>query len=126
MTRVLRSYRSQDEAATALKKDVTQVQHHALGQALNDAFGTGSKWKNSGEHDIDGYGRKHIHHVSAGIEDTDKTVTLFFFFVDTTFHLIAVGQHKGGDRYRIDSDLGQDEEPFKAGKLVGPTGRGGG
>jgi hypothetical protein len=119
MTRVLRSYSTQDAAKRDLEQRVSRDQLTALSQALNDAFG--SAGKNSGNHDVEGHGMTHIFHASAGKQGTDKTVTLFYFLDNGTLRLIALAKHETNG-YRIDDELGQSQPPFEKRRLVGATG----
>jgi hypothetical protein len=121
MTTVLASYDDQNAAKDDLSQYVAEDQKTALNQALNQAYdGNG---ENSGNHEIVDYGEQHVLHASAGKIGTSKTVTLFYFFHDGKFRLIALGQHEGNG-YRIDRVLGQNEPPFEKRRLVNANGDG--
>jgi hypothetical protein len=47
---------------------------------------------------------------------------VFHFFEGGRFRPIALGEHNA-DGYRIDGTLGQDEAPFRRGRLVDAEGR---
>jgi hypothetical protein len=121
MTRVLASYNTQDAAKEDLMQYVAEDQKTALNQALNQAYS--GEGLNSGEHEIVDFGNQHVLHASAGKIGTSRTVTLFYFFDDGKFRLIALGQHEGNG-YRIDKVLGQADQPFQKGRLVSATGWG--
>jgi hypothetical protein len=117
-TIVLKKYAKQPDAQTDLKLYVDSGRYTALSQALNDAFD--GKGKDSGTHLIDGE-KVNVRHSSAGVVGK-PSVTLFHFFKNNEFHLVALGEHVSSSGYRIDDVLGQETAPFQKKKTVGPTG----
>lgn len=121
MTTVLWSGNSQDAAKMYIEDNTTSTNLDGLNGALNDAFS--DRGKNSGNHDVTGFGEVHILHASAGSIGKGRSTTVFYFFHDDKFHLIAVGEHDG-NAYKIDKGLGQDQMPFQKNKKVSATGDG--
>ncbi|MGG7569461.1 hypothetical protein [Streptomyces sirii] len=120
-TKSLATYADQKEAQKGLAPHVGAGKRlTALGQALNAAYD--GKGKDSGKHKVDGEDT-HVLHASAGKLGADQSVTLFYFFKGTVFHLLALAEHVTNDTYKIDTDLGQDEPPFQKKKTVGPGGK---
>ncbi|GAB2729212.1 hypothetical protein [Kitasatospora kifunensis] len=118
MTTVLKKYAKQTDAQTDLKLYLDSGHYNALGLALNDAFD--GKGKDSGNHVIDGE-KVNVRHSSGGAVGK-PSVTLFHFFKNNEFHLVALGEHASATTYRIDDVLGQEAAPFQKKKVVGPTG----
>ncbi|MDH6706596.1 hypothetical protein P3T27_003323 [Kitasatospora sp. MAA19] len=117
-TTALKKYAKQTDAQTDLKLYIDIGRHTALGQALNDAYD--GKGKDSGNHVVDGE-KVNVRHSSAGVAGK-ATVTLFHFFKNNEFHLVALGEHVSSTAYRIDDVLGQETAPFQKKKTVGATG----
>ncbi|MQS36946.1 hypothetical protein [Streptomyces katsurahamanus] len=123
ITRIIRTFRDQEEAQNVLKDAIEEKRRSNLSQALNAAYD--GKGKFSCQLTIDGK-KVDVWHASAGVKGV-SSVTLFYFPKDLTaaqFHLIALAEHAGGTTYKIDPDFGQDDFPYKKRKTVGVDGQG--
>ncbi|MDF3292418.1 hypothetical protein [Streptomyces silvisoli] len=123
ITRVLRTFKDQEDAQNILRDALDRECWSNLSQALNAAYDGQGKY--STKVTIDDQ-EVEVWHASAGKQGV-SSVTLFYYPkkpADFALHLIALGEHATNDLYEIARDFGQEGFPYKRGKRVGVDGRG--
>lgn len=100
----------QTQAENELKIHLNKNRHANMKQAMNDI--TSGKGKATGNYTYDG---NHVLHASSG--NDQKSVSIFFYHIETNDYLIAMGEHKTSTTYSL-TDFGQKLGEFKLGKTI--------